>query len=562
MRDDMRKILLLLAVTLCFWRLPVSAQENLVRNSGFEEKAAASGLPGGGWWLYEGNGRTITKTDLNVAHGGSASVQLHADEESKCVLVSAPFEVAPGDEMKFQVWVKGAGITTNHPATFAGLAFRRKDGTVFQRNYFQSAALGGERAMISGTAQAPADATSAEVHLGYTNAPGTVWFDDVLAVITSPMSLSLVEGAKLWPGAQEITVRVANREAGEFRGSVTCIIGKEVSTVPVVLAAKAAGEFKLPITLKMVGQHDYKIRLLDAGGTQLRLLQGKFRTAAALALFPPCQYYHLVGEGNGDTRIDVRVNLNPAERNGLKLRVELMDAGGNQIQAATADASQGELAGLNLRVPVDQPGTFGIVARLLGADGRELAMEKSEVHCALENSAKVTMGADGFLRVNGAPNFPIGLYNSGHDEEMAAAGFNATHNYGITTGEANEAINPNDTELAAMLDKAWASGLRMMVELPRKAIEQGKWEQVRRRVQTFKHHPGLLCWGSEERVARGNAPLSRIAALYKLVHELDPDHPFVLGDTKDVIQKFKVDRRDFFRTKIWMRGFGGGIRFR
>jgi hypothetical protein len=47
-------------------------------------------------------------------------------------------------------------------------------------------------------------------------------------------------------------------------------------------------------------------------------------------------------------------------------------------------------------------------------------------------------------------------------------------------------------------------------------------------------------------VARGECPLSHIAALYRLVRELDPDHVLVLGDTKDVIQKFQTDRRDFF----------------
>jgi hypothetical protein len=88
--------------------------------------------------------------------------------------------------------------------------------------------------------------------------------------------------------------------------------------------------------------------------------------------------------------------------------------------------------------------------------------------------------------------------------------------------------------------------MRMMVELPRKAIEKGQWTQVRRCIETFRHHPGLLCWGSEERVARGETKLANIAELYRLVHELDPDHPLVLGDTKDVIQKFKDDRSDFF----------------
>ena len=49
----------------------------------------------------------------------------------------------------------------------------------------------------------------------------------------------------------------------------------------------------------------------------------------------------------------------------------------------------------------------------------------------------------------------------------------------------------------------------MMVELPRNAIEKGQWGQVRRRIQTFRYHPGLLCWGSEERVARGLDWLNR-----------------------------------------------------
>jgi len=129
---------------------------------------------------------------------------------------------------------------------------------------------------------------------------------------------------------------------------------------------------------------------------------------------------------------------------------------------------------------------------------------------------------------------------------MGKAGFTATHNYGITTGEAGDAINPNDAHLKELLDRSLANGLRMMVELPRRAIETAQWQQVRRRIETFRHHPGLLCWGSEERVARGAAPLTNMATLYRLVHKLDPDHPLVLGDTKDVISKLQADRRDFF----------------
>ena len=158
----------------------------------------------------------------------------------------------------------------------------------------------------------------------------------------------------------------------------------------------------------------------------------------------------------------------------------------------------------------------------------------------------VTIGADGFLRVDGEPNFPIGMYSASSFLEMGKAGFTATHSYAVVTGEPDLDINPTDQRLKQMLDRSWTNGMRMMVELPRKAIEQAKWAQVRHRIETFRHHPGLLCWGSEERVARGRAPLTNVCALYQLVHELDPDHPLVLGDARDVIKHLQKDRRNFF----------------
>ena len=50
----------------------------------------------------------------------------------------------------------------------------------------------------------------------------------------------------------------------------------------------------------------------------------------------------------------------------------------------------------------------------------------------------------------------------------------------------------------------------MMVELPREAIEKGNWQQITNRIHTFRDHPGLLCWGSEERVARGRPERSMV----------------------------------------------------
>src|SRR5258706_14838047 len=90
-----------------------SAQENLVKNPGFEEPLSAKGQPGGGWWLYLGKGEPEFKVDSAVAHGGKASARLHAAVDAKCTLASAPFPVAPGDELRFEAWERGEKLPSD-----------------------------------------------------------------------------------------------------------------------------------------------------------------------------------------------------------------------------------------------------------------------------------------------------------------------------------------------------------------------------------------------------------------------------------------------------------------
>src|SRR5436190_8045687 len=165
------------------------------------------------------------------------------------------------------------------------------------------------------------------------------------------------------------------------------------------------------------------------------------------------------------------------------------------------------------------------------------------LQAGLAQNSRVQVGEDGFLRINGQAHFVIGMYQAGHYEEMAQAGFSATHSYSVSGGDTNEQANSTDDRLKALLDKNATNRLRMMVELPRKAVGKGEWDQIQHRIETFRNHPGLLCWGSEERVARGLTSLTNIIRLYELVHELDPDHPLVLGDTRDVIKNLQTDRR-------------------
>jgi hypothetical protein len=230
----------------------------------------------------------------------------------------------------------------------------------------------------------------------------------------------------------------------------------------------------------------------------------------------------------------------------MKWTIEILGASGQSIRSMTNHVAAGEWLGCHASIPRTQAGTLEVTAQLLDRSGAMIAADKTDLRIVAEGSSPVAFCSDGFLRLDGVPNIPIGLYSAGHFEEMARAGFTVTHSYSITTGEADNPINPTDRKLKGLLDQSWKNGLRMMVELPRNAIEKAKWQQVRHRIETFKNHPGLLCWGSEERVARGAAALANIEQLYKLVKETDPDHPLVLGDTRDVIQHLQQDRQNFF----------------
>jgi hypothetical protein len=271
----------------------------------------------------------------------------------------------------------------------------------------------------------------------------------------------------------------------------------------------------------------------------------KVKPPSKLLLFPASPCYQIVGNGPGTIRVDAQVEL-PAMIPGSRLELKLTDSSKKVIQTFTLNVISNGILGVQFKIPLQSPGVYDISAGLMGATGAPIAVATTDAHVIAGRESRVVMGPDGFLRVNGRPSFPIGMYSCSHYEEMGRAGFSVTHNYPISAGEAWDPINPTDIRLKQLLDNSLTNGMRMMVELPRKAIEKGNWAQVSRRIETFRHHPGLLCWGSEERVARGTAPLKNICVLHDLVRRLDPDHPLVLGDTRDVIKKLQTDRRDFF----------------
>lgn len=527
---------------------PVWAGGNMVANPGFEAGSGEDSLPAGGWWVYKTEeGRPDVTVDTAVAHQGAASVRLASRESGRFTVVSAPFPVTPYDDIRFEAFVRAQNLRGGKECVGVALSFRDADGRVFDRNFvYPERALSGKWTWLTGMADVPANAATGEIFLQFSRASGAVWFDSVSAVTDNLISLTLAEAPKTYVGEQTITAVVENRGGSPLAGSLRLTVGKQVSDTPISVAAGSASRIPLTIETKSVGKHDYTLEFLNASGATERKIAGSFNTAAPLTVYPACPCYYAVGDGDGSTRVDVLVNVHPDRLPGAKLEVRVVDSGGNTLDTASVDASKGGFVGHEFKVLVDSAGVFTASVRLADSEGRDIGGGQETIHVRPRDESRVLMGPDGFPIVNGKPEFPLGLYSAGRFPEMGEAGFSFNHSYQIVTGDADDPINVNDIRLKDLLDRSAEAGLRMMVELPRKAIEQGKWEQVGRRIETFRNHPGLGFWGSEERVARGEGPLKNIAGVYRIVKEMDPNHPFVLGDTYDVITEVPKDRSFFF----------------
>ncbi len=541
----MRSRIAIMSLLILALSLPCMA--NLVKNPGFEEGAGADGLPAGGWWVWTGEGKALISVDSAVAHTGKASVKLSAEAPSKFTSVSGPIPVTPFDDMRFEGFVRVQDLKGGkNPVSFA-LSFRDAGGKIVARNYvYPDKPLSGNWTKLGGTATVPVGAVTGEIFLQFNSATGTAWFDSISAVTTNLVSLGLADSANPFIGEQTITALVENHGDSQFAGTLKLTMGKQVSEVPVSVGARSGLRVPLSINMKAAGNYDYTLDLLRASGESERKITGRFMADPPLTVYAACPCYHAIGEGDGTTKLAVRVNLHPSRLPGAHLQVEVANTAGTKMQKADVDVSRGGLVEVALKLPVDKTDDFLATMKLLDSGGTEVGSGQADIHVRPRSESQVVMNADGYPLVNGEPQFPLGLYSAGRFPEMAQAGFSFSHSYQTTTGEADDAINPTDIQLKELLDRNAEVGLKMMVELPRKAIEKGKWEQIRRRIETFRNHPGLGFWGSEERVARGEGPLKNDAAVYRIVKEMDPNHPFVLGDTWNVITKVDREHGLFF----------------
>jgi hypothetical protein len=124
-------------------------------------------------------------------------------------------------------------------------------------------------------------------------------------------------------------------------------------------------------------------------------------------------------------------------------------------------------------------------------------------------------------------NFPLGWYDSVDNlntpAKIAKEGINIVIPY---TGERST------QEVKAYLDRAKTAGLKVIVEIPRKAVRVGKTEEVIQFVQQFKGHPATFGWYLYDEPDYVQLSPNILGRLYQSIKAEDREHPVAIAFTK------------------------------
>jgi hypothetical protein len=155
--------------------------------------------------------------------------------------------------------------------------------------------------------------------------------------------------------------------------------------------------------------------------------------------------------------------------------------------------------------------------------------------CAISYAESVTIRSDGVQQFNGKPAFPIGFTTaplpgtkapSGRDSysELARAGvvFNRCGKIGKWDAEA-------ESFLDSMLAHAAKSGMLCAIYVPDlseiKPGDAAKERELRRVVMKYRNHPAVAFWKGADEPEWGKVPVEQLAPFYRIIHELDANHP-------------------------------------
>ena len=155
--------------------------------------------------------------------------------------------------------------------------------------------------------------------------------------------------------------------------------------------------------------------------------------------------------------------------------------------------------------------------------------------CFAQSPSVVTVNADGVLVVNGKKMLPIGFSNGPPPDGRSA--FSEIKDAGGTLFRSGLRGNDKWDEAAIeqeqiLMDAAARYGLYCWPRLDElSSLEENNIKKellLRKVIDRFKNHPGLLLWKYVDEPQWGGTPAEPMIRAYKLIKELDPNHPIGL----------------------------------
>ena len=553
--------------------LPVFAATNLVQNPTFEGPPA-NGLPAH-WSALTLGSPAHLEVDPAERHANLPSVRITADEITRSYVQSDAIEVAAGETIACSAWVKYKDLPPAKGAVIIIAAFSDAGGNSPSVAKFNSITgdashASGDWQLLQGSVPVPAASTQLRIRLGFSYCKGTVWWSNVSVTAREPLVARVdLPGSELSPALDGLPVTLLNRTGRAGSATFAASLSRELPkgkskskatahpAAPVVSNVTFTAEpvqniplrFPIPSREEDRGRYDLTLAVSHAGGAKpFFTTERQVTIPPPLLLAPPIPTHWAAEDPNPRLDAEVSLAVPRAQLKNATLEAKLVNASSHPVATWSAHAPDPDhTISISLSPQSNLPaGDYMLSVDLKPSSGQPLHAEYPW-HVIPRRMARVTLNSGGYPEYDGKAIFPIGMFNAGNDRnlEMGPAGWTITHAYNAIRINRDESPAVADARALAFMDSTQKAGMHALFLIPREQVFHGQWDLFRRRIRMFRNHPGLLAWDEEEGLARGDMKLEDLAKMVQIIREEDPNHPIMVGDSRDVITAVK-DRSNFF----------------
>ncbi len=331
-------------------------------------------------------------------------------------------------------------------------------------------------------------------------------------------------------GLQNIPLDVVNHTNSQIRPKLDYkITGTQSSSGNVRLKAVPAGtELATALPLKFDKQGVYNLHVTATDSTSGAPIYAFNREIRVTQVIDFDEALYALYQNRADASIRVRI---PVE--GAALKVSFMKAGAKSpIAVKVFNALTADPVKVSFSLAKKPMGTYLMRAELVKS-GKSTGISYSRNYPYKPNP-KIGFDKYGFMKVDGKPFFPIGIYNlrtrlGTPDDKVAeitedimqqakAAGFNSTVLYDY-----------EPSNLMPLLDSCQRNDIKAFVypTVPFDKLKRIETpDEIRKAIDIRRNHPAVLGWYVvDEPEGIGLAPAEAVRDVYQIIKEYDQDHP-------------------------------------